>query len=60
MIDIKNILKRSWKILWNYKVLWIFGILLAHHCRRQRGQQQQRLALPGAPKRRRRFYRHAP
>ena len=29
MIDIKNILKRSWKILWNYKVLWIFGILLA-------------------------------
>jgi len=29
MIDIKNILKRSWKILWSYKVLWIFGILLA-------------------------------
>ena len=29
MIDIKSILKRSWKILWNYKVLWIFGILLA-------------------------------
>jgi len=29
MIDIKNILKRSWQILWNYKVLWIFGILLA-------------------------------
>ena len=29
MIDIKKILKRSWQILWNYKVLWIFGILLA-------------------------------
>lgn len=29
MIDIKKILKRSWQILWSYKVLWIFGILLA-------------------------------
>jgi len=29
MIDIKSILKRSWKILWSYKGLWIFGILLA-------------------------------
>ena len=29
MIDIKNILKRSWQVLWNYKVLWIFGVLLA-------------------------------
>jgi hypothetical protein len=29
MIDIGKILKRSWHILWNYKVLWIFGILLA-------------------------------
>ncbi len=28
MIDIGKILKRSWHILWNYKVLWIFGILL--------------------------------
>jgi hypothetical protein len=28
MIDIKNILKRSWLILWNYKILWIFGVLL--------------------------------
>lgn len=24
-----QILKRSWKILWSYKTLWIFGILLA-------------------------------
>ncbi|MEW6092814.1 MAG: hypothetical protein AB1531_02505 [Chloroflexota bacterium] len=29
MIDIGKILKRAWHILWNYKVLWIFGILLA-------------------------------
>lgn len=29
MIDIGKILKRSWHILWNYRVLWIFGVLLA-------------------------------
>jgi len=29
MIDFGKILKRGWHILWNYKVLWIFGILLA-------------------------------
>ncbi len=29
MIDVGKILKRAWYILWNYKVLWIFGILLA-------------------------------
>src|SRR5512138_393093 len=29
MINIGNILKRSWQILWSYRVLWIFGILLA-------------------------------
>lgn len=29
MIDIGKILKRAWHILWNYRVLWIFGILLA-------------------------------
>src|SRR5512145_1950531 len=29
MISIEKILKRSWHILWNYRVLWIFGILLA-------------------------------
>lgn len=29
MINIGKILKRSWEILWSYKVLWIFGILLA-------------------------------
>ena len=29
MIDIGKILKRAWHILWSYKVLWIFGILLA-------------------------------
>lgn len=29
MIDIGKILKRGWHILWNYKVLWIFGFLLA-------------------------------
>jgi hypothetical protein len=28
MINIGKILKRSWHILWNYRVLWIFGILL--------------------------------
>lgn len=25
----KEILTRAWKILWNYKVLWVFGIILA-------------------------------
>ncbi len=29
MIDFGKILKRAWHILWNYRVLWIFGILLA-------------------------------
>ncbi len=29
MFDIGKILKRAWQILWNYKILWIFGLLLA-------------------------------
>lgn len=29
MIDIGKILKHAWHILWNYKILWVFGILLA-------------------------------
>jgi hypothetical protein len=29
MIDFGKILKRAWHILWNYRVLWIFGVLLA-------------------------------
>ena len=29
MIDIGKILKHTWHILWNYRVLWIFGFLLA-------------------------------
>lgn len=29
MIDFGKILKRSFEILWNYKVLWVFGLLLA-------------------------------
>jgi hypothetical protein len=29
MFDIGKVLKRSWQILWDYKVLWIFGFLLA-------------------------------
>jgi hypothetical protein len=29
MINIGKILKRSWYILWHYRILWIFGILLA-------------------------------
>jgi len=28
MFEISKILKRSWQILWDYKVLWIFGFLL--------------------------------
>jgi hypothetical protein len=28
MIDIGKILKRAWQILWSYRVLWIFAILL--------------------------------
>ncbi len=29
MFNLGNNLKRSWQILWNYKVLWIFAFLLA-------------------------------
>jgi len=29
MINFGKIIQRAWHILWNYKVLWIFGILLA-------------------------------
>jgi hypothetical protein len=29
MIDFGKILKRAWQILWSYRVLWIFGLLLA-------------------------------
>jgi hypothetical protein len=29
MIDIGKIIKRAWHILWNYRILWIFGVLLA-------------------------------
>ncbi len=28
MFDIGSILKRSWNILWNYKALWVFALLL--------------------------------
>jgi hypothetical protein len=28
MIDIGKILGRAWHVVWNYKVLWIFGILV--------------------------------
>lgn len=29
MIHVERILKQSWHILWNYRILWIFGLLLA-------------------------------
>ncbi|MCS7011055.1 MAG: hypothetical protein NZL98_06780, partial [Anaerolineales bacterium] len=29
MIDLGKLLKRSWQVLWNYRTLWIFAILLA-------------------------------
>jgi hypothetical protein len=29
MIDFGKILKRAWSILWSYRTLWIFGVLLA-------------------------------
>ena len=29
MFDIGHILKRAWGILWNYRVLWVFALLLA-------------------------------
>jgi hypothetical protein len=29
MLDIKKILKRSWQILWSYRMLWAFGFILA-------------------------------
>ncbi|MCS6994062.1 MAG: hypothetical protein NZP74_09570 [Anaerolineales bacterium] len=29
MLDVKKILARSWNILWNYRILWVFGFMLA-------------------------------
>lgn len=29
MINYGNILKRAWNVIWNYRTLWIFGLLLA-------------------------------
>ena len=29
MFDISKILKRSWNIVWQYRMLWVFGFLLA-------------------------------
>ena len=29
MLNVTKILKRSWHILWNYRMLWIFGFILA-------------------------------
>ena len=29
MIDPVKILKRSWYILWSYRALWVFGLVLA-------------------------------
>jgi hypothetical protein len=29
MFNIGNILKRSWQILWSYKLLWVFALLIA-------------------------------
>ncbi|MFN2145220.1 MAG: hypothetical protein ACK2T7_07690 [Anaerolineales bacterium] len=34
-----EILKRAWKILWDYKALWIFGIILAIASTSSRGPQ---------------------
>ena len=28
-MDHMKVLKRAWQILWSYKALWIFGIILA-------------------------------
>ncbi len=48
MIDFGKILKRAWHILWSYKVLWIFGILLAIFAGSSSGSNwQQRLRLRG-------------
>jgi hypothetical protein len=29
MVNVTKILKRSWHILWNYRMLWVFGFILA-------------------------------
>ena len=29
MLNVTKILKRSWNILWNYRMLWVFGFILA-------------------------------
>ena len=29
MFNISDLISRAWKILWNYRVLWIFALLLA-------------------------------
>jgi hypothetical protein len=29
MLNVTKILKRAWQILWNYRMLWVFGFILA-------------------------------
>jgi hypothetical protein len=29
MVNVKKILKRAWQILWSYRMLWVFGFILA-------------------------------
>ena len=50
MFEIGKILKRAWHILWNYKILWIFGVLLAITASGQgssNGGAEGRVELPG-------------
>ena len=53
MLDPVKILKRSWHILWSYRALWVFGLILAlaaggassngsnNNCRQDQGDPQQ-------------------
>jgi hypothetical protein len=49
MIDIGKIIKRALHILWNYKVLWIFGVLLAITAGGGNGGQGLEYRFSGSP-----------
>jgi len=38
-MDHMKVLKRAWQILWHYRALWIFGIILALTAPSTRGNE---------------------
>ncbi len=47
MLDIKKILGRSWHILWAYRMLWVFGFILALTTGANNFSENNRCKTPG-------------